>query len=101
MIGVLAIIFALGGLLAFQIQQKTPTKNYVPNDSTAKKIAEAILIPIYGKEQIEAEKPFKVKLVNDSIWVVEGTQKEISLGGVFYIEIQKSDCKILKVTHGK
>ncbi|MCB0539808.1 MAG: YbbC/YhhH family protein [Bacteroidetes bacterium] len=95
------VAFSLVGLFGFRIQQQTPTKNYVPNELTAKKIAEAILIPIYGEEQIEDEKPFKAKLVNDSIWVVEGTQKEVSLGGVFYIEIQKSNCTILKVTHGK
>ena len=74
--------------------------NYVPDEVTAKKIAEAIWCPIYGEKQIEAQKPFKVEL-KDNIWIVNGTMINNSEGGVAYIEIQKSDCKILKVTHGK
>jgi hypothetical protein len=70
---------------------------FVPNQETAIKIAEAIWLPIYGKE-IYSKKPFKVTLQNDSIWIVEGTLNR-GKGGVPYIEIQKKDCKILKVIH--
>jgi hypothetical protein len=43
--------------------------NYVPDVKTAKKIAEAIWLPIYG-EKIYNEKPYKVSLRGDSVWVV-------------------------------
>jgi NTF2 fold immunity protein len=85
-------------------QSKTATERkydgYVPDEMTARKIAEAILLPIYGDEVLN-EKPYKVRLVGDSLWIVEGTLNQSMLGGVAYIEIRKSDCKIVKVTHGK
>ena len=76
------------------------TINYVPNEETAIKIAEAIWLPIYG-EGIYNQKPYIVSLLKDSVWVVEGTLAKNKRGGVAYIEIQKKDCKILKVIHGK
>ena len=89
-----------------------PPKGYVPDEETAKKIAEAIWAPIYGREHIASEKPFEAKLVGDTVWLVEGSlHKEnhglkngtltITSGGVAYIEIRKKDCKVLKVIHGK
>ena len=42
-----------------------------------------------------------VSLKDDSIWIVTGTLAENKRGGVAYIEIQKKDCKILKVTNRK
>jgi hypothetical protein len=81
--------------------KKTSIKDgYVPNKETAIKIAEAIWLPIYGNEIYNC-KPFVAELRNDSIWVVQGTLKTGLYGGVPYIEIQKADCKVLKVTHGK
>jgi len=77
-------------------QEKT---DYVPDKETAIKIAEAIWLPIYGNK-INEEKPFVARLKNSNVWIVEGTLKT-EVGGVAYIEIQKKDCKILKVTHGK
>lgn len=75
-------------------------KEYVPNEETAIKIAEAIWLPIFGNE-IYNKKPFIAKLnTKTNIWVVHGTLKE-EKGGVPFIEIQKSDCKILKVYHEK
>ncbi len=76
-----------------------PKDGYVPDEVTAIKVAEAIWLPIYGKG-IYKEKPFHAKLINDSIWVVEGTLHE-ELGGVVRAEIQKQDCKVLKIIHNK
>lgn len=79
---------------------QTPNRDYVPNAECAIKIAEAIWLPIYGKA-IYDSRPFTAVLRGDTVWVVEGTLPKRMLGGTPYIEIQKSDCKILKVTHGK
>jgi hypothetical protein len=76
------------------------SKDYVPNKETALRIAEAIWLPIYG-DNIYNQKPYIVTLVDSSIWIVKGTLPENMRGGVAYIEIQKSNCKILKVTHGR
>jgi hypothetical protein len=75
----------------------------VPDKVTAEKIAEIILVNIYG-ESVRKQKPFIVTLKNNNIWVIQGrwNSKDMNLkGGVAYMEIQKSDCKILKVIHGK
>lgn len=72
---------------------------YVPNAETAIKIAEAIWLPIYG-DKIYDSKPFKATLRDNEVWVVEGTLNT-QRGGVPYAEIQKKDCKILKVIHTK
>ena len=73
--------------------------DFVPNEETAIKIAEAIWLPIYG-EKIYQKKPFKAELENE-VWIVKGSLPLGMKGGVPYIEIQKKDCKILQVTHGK
>ena len=88
---------------------------YVPDEETAKKIAEAIWLPIYG-ERIYNQKPYHATLLGDSIWYVYGTLGEshverdndgniISLkivqGGVASIYFNKYDCKILSVSHSK
>jgi hypothetical protein len=72
----------------------------VPNEATAIKIAEAIWLPRYGTK-IYDEKPFKAELKDSSVWIVKGTLPRGLKGGTAYIEIQKRDCKILKVTHYK
>ena len=76
-----------------------PKVGFVPNETTAIKIAEAVWLPIYG-ENIYKKKPYKTKLIN-GIWIVEGSLPLNREGGVPYIEIQKKDGKILKVMHGK
>jgi hypothetical protein len=76
-----------------------PKSGFVPNKITAIKIAETIWLPIYG-ERIYRKKPYTVKLKN-GVWIIEGTLPTNSKGGVPYIEIQKTDGKILKVMYGK
>jgi len=81
-------------------QDYSPKKGFVPNEETAIKIAEAIWLPIYGNSILEM-KPFVANLKDSTIWIVEGTLPKGMKGGVPYIEIQKSDCKVLKIAHGK
>ena len=40
-------------------QSHTQKDGFVPDSITAVKIAEAVLVPVYGKEKIESEWPFK------------------------------------------
>ncbi len=81
-------------------EKRLDRQDYVPDEKTAIKVAEAIWYPIFG-DKIEKEKPFKALLIGDSVWYVHGTLPPDMLGGTVNIEIQKSDCKILKVSHGK
>lgn len=73
---------------------------YVPDEKSAIKIAEIVWLNIYGTD-IDNNKPFTATLTNGNIWVVKGSLNKNTLGGVPYMEIQKSDGRILKVTHGK
>jgi len=76
-------------------------EDYVPDKKTAIKIAEAIWLPIYGEDIYKME-PFKAKLIDENkTWLVRGSLPKNSLGGVPIIEIRKSDCKIIRVTHTK
>jgi hypothetical protein len=95
-------IFVMGQIYACKqplFPKHKTSDGLVPNQETAIKIAEAIWLPIYGNE-IYSRKPFIATLKSDSIWVVQGTLNR-GKGGVPYIEIQKNDCKILKVIHTK
>lgn len=97
----LMIIFSAGLIFAQQKPIKSKQRDYVPNEEVAIKIAEAVWLPVYG-DKIYGSKPFVAKLKDSSVWVVRGTLPSYyEFGGVPYIEIQKKDCKILKVTHGK
>jgi hypothetical protein len=90
-------------------QGYTPKEGYVPDSATAVKIAEAVLIPVYGKKQIESERPFRAKL-KDNVWKISGTLHcsdgkggitTHCVGGVAVVEISKVDAHILSMTHYK
>ena len=72
----------------------------VPDGVTAKRIAEAVWLPIYGKDAIESERPFNATL-SDGIWTVTGYLPPDCCGGAAEIDIRKSDGKILRVYHGE
>jgi len=94
LVAITSLVYADSG-----IKRVITNEDYVPDKETAIKIAEAIWYPIYGK-MIYEEKPFVARLKNPGVWIVEGTLK-YEVGGVAYIEIQKKECKILKVNDGK
>ena len=75
-------------------------KGFVPDSATAIKIADAIWLARYG-DGIYSVKPFVAYLKSPNIWVVHGTVPPRTFGGDLYIEIRKSDCKILTARFGK
>jgi hypothetical protein len=77
-----------------------PKDGFVPNQETAVRVAEAILVPIYGKNAVEREKPFTAQL-SGNVWTVTGTLPKEALGGVATVEIAKDTGCILRVAHGK
>ncbi len=100
---ILCIVMTVGCIaLAFADGAKgfVPQEGFVPDEATATRIAEAVLIPIYGREKIESERPFKATLESD-VWVVNGTLEKGRVGGVATVKISKRDAKVLFVTHGK
>ena len=77
-----------------------PPNGFVPDAETAIKIAVAVWEPIYGREHIAGEKPFRATL-KDGIWSVRGSLPEGWNGGVAEAEISQKDGTILRVIHGK
>jgi NTF2 fold immunity protein len=86
-----------------------PPQGYVPDSATAVQIAEAVLVPVYGKKQIESEEPLTAKLEND-VWTVNGTLRcpdgkgdttPHCVGGTAVVQISKIDARIIFMTHYK
>jgi len=101
----LVIILITSVIITYNVYSNKRQNDYehpdvVPDEKTARKIAEDIWLAHYGK-LIYKEKPFVVTLRDSSVWVVKGTLNGYTKGGTAYIEIQKSDCKILKLIHHK
>lgn len=77
-----------------------PKDGYVPNETTAIAIAEAVLKPIYGVTQVESERPYHAKLISGTWWV-GGTLPAGRVGGVAVVRISKKDARVLSVSHGQ
>jgi hypothetical protein len=72
----------------------------VPNEVVAIAVAEAIVTGVYGREQIQSEKPLVASL-DRGAWTVSGTMSERRPGGVFVIRINQNDSKVVSMTNGK
>jgi len=92
-----------------QGQGYTPPNGFVPDSVTAVKVAEAVLIPVYGNEKIESERPFTASLKH-GVWTVAGTLRcpdgkggftTDCDGGVATVQISKADARIVSMTHYK
>lgn len=77
-----------------------PASGFVPDETTAVRVAEAILTPIYSQTKVESERPFTAKLTGN-VWKVTGYLPPGVDGGVAETWIDKRDGRILRVTHGK
>ncbi len=78
-----------------------PKDGFVPDAATAIKIAVAVWEPIFGERQIAGEKPFRARLLTNTVWKVEGSLPPQSMGGVATAIIAKDDGKIIYVSHSK
>ena len=77
-----------------------PEAGYVPDKTTAIRIAVAVWGPIYGGKSIARQKPYHAVL-SDGVWTVEGSMPRDTLGGVAVAEIRKVDGCVLRVSHGQ
>ena len=80
-------------------QAPDPAKGFVPDASTAIRIAEAVWLPIYGKG-IYDKRPFVATLKGD-VWLVTGSLPKEALGGVPEARIAKRDGRVLEIKHGQ
>lgn len=98
----LAILVALPALgTQLPLQSYVPPDGFVPDKVTAARIAEAVLLPIYGRALVSRQLPLAVRL-EDSVWVVEGRPpRKETLGGVALVKISKKSGAIVHMSHGK
>jgi hypothetical protein len=103
------VLFCLFLAAASFGQDAIPKQGYVPDSATALKVAEAVLIPVYGQAKIESQRPFTAKL-KDDVWTVSGTLlcADVQLRrpapvlvspcqGILEVRISKSDAHVLEM----
>lgn len=72
---------------------------FVPDESTAVKVAEAIAIAQYGEKEVSKEEPFRARLYGNT-WIVKGTlHPKGALGGTIVVKIDKKNGTVLFLTH--
>ena len=71
-LALVALVLAQGHRSSEPAVGYVPARGYVPDATTAVKVAEAVLIAIYGQDKIDSEHPLRAVL-KDDIWTVETT----------------------------
>jgi hypothetical protein len=103
------ILLALLVTSSLLCQGRRAKSRFVPDSATAVEIAEAVLIPVYGRKHIESERPFTATL-SDGVWTVSGTLRcsdgkggttTVCVGGVAAVEISQKDGRIRRMWHSK
>jgi hypothetical protein len=99
---ILSVMLALGFVILSFADKKNfhPKNGYVPDSETAITIAVAVWAPIYGRDQIEKEKPYHAVL-RSGTWTVTGSLPENADGGVAEADISKETGCILRIIHGQ
>jgi hypothetical protein len=100
-IGIAISVLALVAVFAADVPHTSvkPKGGFVPDSDTAIKIAVAVWEPIYGQKHIANEKPYRAKLLTNTVWKVEGSLPADTMGGVATAFIAKDDARILSVYH--
>ena len=81
--------------------ESTNFSSALPTMDIAFDVAFTIMSGIYGKEHCMKYYPYKGYLLNNSVWIFYGTMPEVREGGFPYIEINKHDGRVLRLTHYK
>lgn len=86
--------------LAEQHKTTLPSAGVVPDADTAKAIALAIAIPIWGKEKVTSELPLRAALTGN-VWTVIGSPHLHGgeTGGELIIQLDKKNGAVLSFLH--
>jgi hypothetical protein len=101
-----ASVVALASLAFGQQGQYSyvPKAGFVPDSATAVSVAEAVLTPVYGRDTVVSERPYKAVL-KGMTWVVTGTlhcqgpSGASCFGGTAEVRILKRSGAIILMTH--
>jgi hypothetical protein len=82
-----------------------PKEGFVPTADVATQIAEAVLVPVYGKDVVSSERPFHATLKGD-VWIVTGTvpcqgapSGAVCPGGNAEVRLSKKTGRIIYMMH--
>jgi hypothetical protein len=79
----------------------SPTsREILPNRETAARIAEVLLVRVYGRRQIDRQLPLDMAPEAQG-WVATGRLKPTQVGGVAVVELARSDGRVVRMTHGR
>jgi NTF2 fold immunity protein len=65
-------VLFLAGVLVASGQTPKKQRDYVPDEKTAVRIAEAVLVAQYGEERVNAQLPLHADGSNGDYWIVQG-----------------------------
>jgi len=83
------------------IKGYVPPNGFIADQQTALKVADAILVGVYGEKQIATERPLKVAPVKHDVWLVWGTVPKNLVGGAAVIKLSKKSGRVLFLTHAQ
>jgi hypothetical protein len=70
-----------------------PHPDYVPDEKTAERIAEAVLVAQFGQNRVNAQMPFHTASMSKDQWLVQGAIKDerdrTQVGGSFGVWVNK------------
>jgi hypothetical protein len=86
----LILVLSIASITTAQEARKVHP-DYVPDQKTAMRIAEAVLIAQYGEERVRAQLPLLVDGSNKRYWIVQGQihEEAPSFGGGYAVWIDK------------
>lgn len=78
-------------------------RDYVPDEKTAERIAEAVLISQFGQERVSAQLPLHAVSTGKDLWLVQGVAHEPQFrpGGNFGVWINKHSGCLKVMEHMK
>ncbi len=87
----LLVVVALIGSITAAHEPRKEHPDYVPDQRTAERMAEAILVGQFGEKQVNAQLPLIVDGSNKRYWIVEGRANggAPSFGGGYAVWIDK------------
>ena len=84
--------------LAAKTKLVIPQAGLIPDEETAKAVAQAIAVPIWGRQTVISELPLMAGL-KGNIWTVIGAPPVRGAGGELIIQLDKRTGAVLSILH--
>jgi hypothetical protein len=84
--------------LASNYKASFPAAGVIPDADTAKAIAMAVAIPIWGKKTVQSELPLRAGL-KGNVWTVIGASPLKGLGGELILQLDKRTGAVIPFLH--